>query len=207
MLSHPMSELPFKRVSMVYRLSSLPAMAPRFGHAPDAMAQLPAICRRLAAWKAQGRVVTPNLGRNGILTNGKHISSGRGAAGRVLCLSVRAPRSDGKSALLRTSSGRSSVGADKRQAMVRPCKDWGGVAGATALQGMANLWHASFRASQFEGGSHLPPQPCMNELPAHAPNSFDRSLRPDRLYACTDRSGFQKLHRGERQRTRVSGDL
>lgn len=193
---------------MVYRVFPLPAMVLPLGQMPHAMARHLAICRQMVMGYPVDHFVSATCGRDKDLTDSKHSFGDRGAVGRVLCLPIRALRSGLTSELLqKTAQGQSSVGADKKQALVRSCTDWIVVAGAMAVQGMANFWHASFRASPFEGGSHLPPKPCMNELPAHAPNSIDCNLHPYRLHARTNCSGFEKLYRSRQQRPRVSGAL
>ncbi len=153
------------------------------------------ICHRMRAAQSKGQANLPLLGGLAIIAGRRPMTGGRGATGRALCLPNRALHPATTVGLLRRAwCGVKGDGAVKMQA-----KDWLGKAlgldaGASDTKGLTGVLRASRHASPIDRGPLRPLKPCMNGLPAHAPDIHDRRSRPDCLYACPVSTGFQKLH-------------
>lgn len=120
---------------------------------------------------------------------------GGGAVGRVLCLPNRALCRPATPKLLwGVARAAQSDGAGKPRAFARLDKGLETDAGASGASGLTGVLHAARCASPTRRRGDAALKPCMNELPAHAPVSIDRRLRPCRLYARSRRAGYQELH-------------
>jgi hypothetical protein len=118
----------------------------------------------------------------------------RGAIERVLWLSPQSWVSNVCSGLLRNQTAATiKIGAMNTWALAGWKPTGVADAGASKTRRLAGILQAVYRASLFEGGRYVSPQPCMNELPAHAKNPIYRYVSAFCLCRGTNRTGVQNL--------------
>ena len=155
-------------------------------------AAAPAFCRRAALhWGNAMGSVRCSAGQP--RANSRPAQGGRGAVGRALCFRNRALRPGFTLGLLRgVMAGPVANGTDVMRDLAGSGDAFMGGAGASAMGVLIRSTRAVGRASPTQWGTPAP-EPCENELPAHAPNSFDRRDECLCLHVRTAGRGHQKL--------------
>ena len=153
------------------------------------------ICHRMRTAQRKGQANLPLLGGLAIIADRRPMTGSRGAVGRAFCLPNRASHPSTTVGLLRRAwLGMRSNGAGDTRALSRSGKALGLDAGASDTKGLTGVLRASRHASPTQWGPLRPLKPCMNGLPAHAPDIHDCRSRPDCLYACPIGTGLKELH-------------